>query len=322
MTDFDFEMLLKKSLANDSDPSELLNAKLKKKLNERKPVSNPFNVLKTVAAAAVIVITTGTVVLNSSPGITSKMSTFPVIGAITDAVTFKNNETPSTDAVPVNEIANNEQQIPALSQEPKIEKRKNIADTPKKEANTDNSYNLMDDIKKSASQDASQSEIAKVSETSIPVEPDNTAPSFGPRMIEPQPECSEGIAVASHTEDTDVWGIEITCDNVTSKGLTLVISQNNRTATGELTTGEYYYIESYNDGLWEETETLVPENEIAWNMIAYKINENDEMKLDVNWEYLYGELDNGKYRIGKNIMNLTAPGDYDECMYYAEFEIN
>lgn len=38
-------------------------------------------------------------------------------------------------------------------------------------------------------------------------------------------------------------------------------------------------------------------------------------------EWLYGTIPNGKYRIGKEIMDFKGPGDYDNAIYFAEFEI-
>ena len=41
----------------------------------------------------------------------------------------------------------------------------------------------------------------------------------------------------------------------------------------------------------------------------------------MNWERLYGELPSGSYRIGKEVMDFRATGDYDTNDYYAYFEI-
>ena len=48
---------------------------------------------------------------------------------------------------------------------------------------------------------------------------------------------------------------------------------------------------------------------------------DEVVEWEVNWEWLYGELPVGKYRIGKQIMDWRAPGDYDTVLYYAEFEL-
>ena len=42
---------------------------------------------------------------------------------------------------------------------------------------------------------------------------------------------------------------------------------------------------------------------------------------EIDWNWLYGELPAGKYRIGKEIMDFRGTGDYDTSIYFAEFEI-
>ena len=51
------------------------------------------------------------------------------------------------------------------------------------------------------------------------------------------------------------------------------------------------------------------------------IPKNDTCQWEVNWEWLYGNVPNGKYRIGKEIMDFRATGDYDKVIYFTEFEI-
>ena len=120
--------------------------------------------------------------------------------------------------------------------------------------------------------------------------------------------------------DRDEWGLVFSAENVTDAGLTLVFAQSGDGPTGELQTGEWYTLDKFADGEWTplETEPL----DFAWNMIAYMIKRDDVTKLDVNWEWLYGRLSAGKYRINKEIMDFRQSGDYDEKVYSAEFEVN
>lgn len=48
---------------------------------------------------------------------------------------------------------------------------------------------------------------------------------------------------------------------------------------------------------------------------------NGATEWEVNWEYLYGELPAGEYRIAKKINDFRGTGDYDTYTYYAEFTI-
>ena len=122
-------------------------------------------------------------------------------------------------------------------------------------------------------------------------------------------------------KEEDVLGLRFTTYNVTPKGLTLVFNQSEGNPSGSLDTGSRYWLElQINDG-WIPLEFLPQEYEIAWTDEAYHIAMNDSTEFEVNWEWLYGELSNGNYRIGKEIMDFRGTGDYDTYIYYAYFEI-
>lgn len=119
------------------------------------------------------------------------------------------------------------------------------------------------------------------------------------------------------TEET--WGVTLTVKDVTPTGLTLVFTQSGGAPTGELQTGSPFWLEKYVGGAWK-TVPLVPVC-VDWTMEAYLIPMNDSVEREVNWQYLYGEIPAGTYRIGKEIMDFRESGDYDQRNYYAEFSI-
>lgn len=124
------------------------------------------------------------------------------------------------------------------------------------------------------------------------------------------------------TVPTDAWGVTLTAENATSTGLTLVIRHSGDAPEGELNTGSPFWLERLGaDGAWEAVSALFPDEEIAWDAVAWLIPFNDSREHEINWEYLYGQLSAGRYRIGKEIMLFRGPGDYDEQPYYAEFVI-
>ena len=63
------------------------------------------------------------------------------------------------------------------------------------------------------------------------------------------------------------------------------------------------------------------EGDLAWTMEAWLIPLNGEVSWDVDWNWLYGALPDGDYRIGKDVMDWRAPGDSDNQMVYAEFSL-
>ena len=118
----------------------------------------------------------------------------------------------------------------------------------------------------------------------------------------------------------DKWGLSLYAENVTPQGLTLMIEQFGGSYLGELQTGLEYTLEKMNDNYWQSLETKNGKP-IVWNSIACMIKKNDITKMNINWQYDYGELKPGLYRLKKNIMNIRTAGDYDEEAYEVEFTI-
>lgn len=133
------------------------------------------------------------------------------------------------------------------------------------------------------------------------------------------PDSSKGH-ISYNFINSDKWGIMLYADKVTKKGLTLRIEQFGGNPTGELSTGEWFKLEKTVNDEWQEVATN-PLIDYAWHAIAYKINKNDITKLDVEWEWLYGELTPGFYRLSKEIMDFRATGDFDKEIYQVHFTI-
>ena len=115
------------------------------------------------------------------------------------------------------------------------------------------------------------------------------------------------------------WGIGLSVKDVTDFGLTLVCTQSGGTPTGELQMGSDYNLIVLKDGTWQEVPTII--EEYAWTAIAYIIPKRDTMEFDIDWEWLYGNLPAGTYRITKGITDFRGAGDYDKFTYWTEFEI-
>lgn len=120
---------------------------------------------------------------------------------------------------------------------------------------------------------------------------------------------------------TNDWGITLEAKNVTPSGLTLVCYQSGGENVSELNTGSYFVVERLGDDGWVEVEHIPSEYEISWDLVARIIERESTTTWDINWEFLYGELPTGEYRIGKEITNFRGPGDYDKETLYAGFEI-
>jgi len=121
------------------------------------------------------------------------------------------------------------------------------------------------------------------------------------------------------------WGLTLSVENVTSTGLTLVVTQSGGNPTGEfLMTGEPYRLFTLVDGTWEVVEELpLPEgvDGRAWNSIGYPISKGETREFEINWEWMFGELPSGTYRLIKNFMDFRETANYDSADFWVEFEI-
>ena len=126
----------------------------------------------------------------------------------------------------------------------------------------------------------------------------------------------------NHNEgNPNQWGITLKADNVTAKGLTIICHHSGGKDVAELNTGSYYILQKSEEAGWVDVEYLPQEYELAWTSEAWIIQKEGTTRWNINWEWIYGELPAGEYRIGKEIMNFRGTGDYDTELVYAEFVI-
>lgn len=100
---------------------------------------------------------------------------------------------------------------------------------------------------------------------------------------------------------------------LTNKGATIIIKD---TSEEKETFGESYRIDKYENDEWKQLEVII-EGNYGWNMIGYLVGEDGTREMKINWEWLYGELKPGHYRIVKSI----SPKPYQYEYFYVEFDI-
>ena len=134
-------------------------------------------------------------------------------------------------------------------------------------------------------------------------------------------ETTENPVESAEPEEAFDWGVTLVVADVSPTGLTLICQQRDGTPTGELSTGSFYRMERLEADQWVAVEELPSEYERAWTSEAWLIPMDGTTQWTVNWNWIYGELPAGTYRIGKEIMDWREPGDYDRQMQYAEFTL-
>ena len=113
------------------------------------------------------------------------------------------------------------------------------------------------------------------------------------------------------------WGIVQSVENVTPTGLTIVWNRDNAENTVDLITDEGYKLERKTLFGWRSVPTIIEEYGV--NAIGYLITVHRDGIQEVDWEWLYGELPKGTYRIWKTISLPVGTEVVGMC--YTEFEI-
>lgn len=112
----------------------------------------------------------------------------------------------------------------------------------------------------------------------------------------------------------DLEGVSMTIKSgtLTPSGATVIIKDTSN--RGNIY-GESYSLQKKEKDTWVNME---PIHDIGFNFIGYSVDKNNQLELGVNWEYPYGKLTNGTYRILKD---TSYPGEGTEHYITAEFEI-
>lgn len=121
------------------------------------------------------------------------------------------------------------------------------------------------------------------------------------------------------------WGLTLSVKNVTPSGLTLVVTQSGGNPTGELMTGEPYRLITLVNGTWKVVEELpLPEgvDGRGFNSIGYPLTKGETREFEINWEWIFGELPGGTYRLIKEFMDFRETANFDTFEYWVEFCID
>ncbi len=99
--------------------------------------------------------------------------------------------------------------------------------------------------------------------------------------------------------------------------MTVVIKNNSSSLC---TYGEYFELEKKINEIWYQVPVTIAGN-YGFNSIGYDLSSGDNREWAVDWNWLYGSLDAGEYRIVKDILDIRGTGDYDAYFLSAEFSI-
>lgn len=112
-------------------------------------------------------------------------------------------------------------------------------------------------------------------------------------------------------EQQSLNNISINIKDITPTSATIVIKDTNESS---YTYSEWYEIEKEVDSKWEKLEV---NNDMVFNDKGYKVDGNNTIEFDMNWEDYYGSLEPGNYRLIKRVDNnylytyFTIENDYN-----------
>ncbi|MDD2235464.1 MAG: hypothetical protein PHV03_11355, partial [Desulfitobacteriaceae bacterium] len=123
----------------------------------------------------------------------------------------------------------------------------------------------------------------------------------------------------THKTVNNFDGVIMTVKKGTASASTLTVVLENNSGS-QCTYGEYYELEKKINDLWYQVPVTI-DGDYGFNSIGYDLSPGDDREWAVDWNWLYGSLDEGEYRIVKDILDFRGIGDYDTYFLSAEFTI-
>ena len=126
----------------------------------------------------------------------------------------------------------------------------------------------------------------------------------------------ESVTDMCGTKIDDIDGVSMTIKEgtLTISGATIVITD---TTSRDNIYGSEFRLDKEENGRWQEMEIIFDGN-YAWTSKGYMVDENNKLEMKVDWVWLYGKLEDGKYRLVKK---TSEPGEGVEHYITVEFEI-
>lgn len=103
---------------------------------------------------------------------------------------------------------------------------------------------------------------------------------------------------------------------VSINGLTLILENNS---DENYIYGEAYVLEKKIASDWYQVPILL--DEYGFEDIGYLLDSLTKSEWKVGWEWLYGSLDGGEYRIVKSMLDVKEAGNYETNYLAAPFTI-
>lgn len=127
-------------------------------------------------------------------------------------------------------------------------------------------------------------------------------------------------AIGIYHSDSEIENLclSVSAKDISATKATLEFNQYEDGITTELSFGEDFKIEKWDGNTWNEADIVVDGN-YAFHDVAHIININDVTEYEYDWEWLYGSLTAGEYRIAVHIQSRNDSGDFENYTAYVHF---
>lgn len=109
-------------------------------------------------------------------------------------------------------------------------------------------------------------------------------------------------------------------------GITMTIKEDTLTRTGATiiitdTTGlnniygSSYRIDKKEDGIWQQAKIVI-EGNYGFTLEGYHVDKNNKLEMKIDWEWLYGKLTEGQYRIVKDTSKIGEQTNHEFCVEF------
>ena len=108
--------------------------------------------------------------------------------------------------------------------------------------------------------------------------------------------CAEQPIPSTQIQQTQVENVTIQISDISSSGANLVITDTN---PEPYVYGEWFKLQKEVNGQWQDVPPVI--DNYGFHEIGYLPNNKGEVTFVINWEWLYGKLPAGTYRIFKEV---------------------
>ena len=133
------------------------------------------------------------------------------------------------------------------------------------------------------------------------------------------PEEEEQQAQAETIYDPEA-GVTMTLRDISNIGASIVIRREDEDAGTKVTYGDAYILQRQIDGEWQDAETII--EDYGFTMIGYTVSCGEEVSNYYKWDWLYGVLEPGEYRMVYDVFRKTeGAGSGQKYREYIRFQL-